>query len=200
MTWLLSVKERVDGMTVRIAGICGSLRKASYNAGLLRAAAERAPEGMEVEILDISGFPLFNADLMGDAYPAAVTAVVDRVRELDGILIASPEYNYGVSGVLKNAVDWISRPPASSPLFGKPVAFMGASTGYAGTLRAQLAYRQEWHFFRAPVFSLAEMILPFATTACDESGNPTHPDVLERLDRYLAALAPWFEAQEQAKE
>lgn len=186
-------------MTVRIAGICGSLRKASYNAGLLRVAARRAPQGMEIEILDISEFPLFNADLTGDSYPAAVTAVEERVRALDGILFSSPEYNYGVSGVLKNAIDWISRPPQSSPLFGKPVAFMGASTGYAGTLRAQMAYRQEWHFFRAPVFSQAEMILPFAASACDEDGTPTHPDVLERLDHYLEALAPWFEAQRQAK-
>ena len=186
-------------MTVRIAGICGSLRKASYNAGLLRAAVERAPEGLEIEVLDISGFPLFNADLTGDTYPEVVSAVGDRVRELDGILFSSPEYNYGVSGVLKNAIDWISRPPATSPLFGKPVAFMGASTGYAGTLRGQLAYRQEWHFFRAPVFSQAEMILPFAAAACDEDGDPTHPDVLERLDRYLAALAPWVEAQKRAK-
>jgi chromate reductase len=186
-------------VSVRIAGICGSLRRASYNAGLLRVAAQRAPEGMEIEILDISGFPLYNGDVEAEAYPDAVRVVRDRVRELDGILFSSPEYNYGVSGVLKNAIDWVSRPPASSPLFGKPVAFMGASTGYAGTLRGQMAYRQEWHFFRAPVFSQAEMILPFAATACDEAGNPTHPQVLERLDTFLAALAPWFEMQKQAK-
>lgn len=184
-------------MTVRIAGICGSLRRASYNAGLLRVAVERAPEGMEIEVLDISGFPLYNSDVEAAAYPEAVHVVRERIRELDGILLSSPEYNYGVSGVLKNAIDWISRPPATSPLLRKPVAFMGASTGYGGTLRGQMAYRQEWHFFRAPVFSEVEMILPFATTACDGDGNPTHPDVLERLDRYLAALAPWLEAQRQ---
>ncbi len=176
---------------MRIAALCGSLRTGSYNQALLEAAIERgAAQGLEIVQAQIREFPLFNQDLEADPIPAVAEAK-RIIQSADAILLVSPEANYSVPGVLKNAVDWLSRPFRDPTLIGRPMAVIGASTGYMGTIRAQLAWRQMWHFFNAPVFSGAEFVLPMAASLIDEDGRLSDTATLERLDAYLAALAEW---------
>ncbi|NTU75415.1 MAG: NAD(P)H-dependent oxidoreductase [Anaerolineaceae bacterium] len=126
--------------SLHVLGISGSLRKGSYNTALLRAAGELLPDGMTLEICDLSSIPLYNEDMV-DPEPDAVKIFKSRIDAADAILIATPEYNYSISGVLKNALDWASRPPKTNPLVGKPLAIMGAG-GLMGTSRAQYHLRQ----------------------------------------------------------
>jgi chromate reductase len=126
---------------IRILGIAGSLRQASYNRGALRAAAELVPEGAELEIFDLEGIPGFNQDEEQNP-PEKVAELKRRIRESDAILFVTPEYNYSVPGVLKNAIDWASRPYGDSAWNGKPAAIMGASIGAIATARAQYHLRQ----------------------------------------------------------
>src|SRR5919201_6101022 len=119
--------------TMRILGIPGSLRAGSYNRQLLRAARELAPEPMEIELFELHDIPPYNGDVEAQGDPEPVAAFKDAIRHAHGLLIATPEYNRGIPGVLKNAIDWASRPPLGSPLAGKQVAIMGASTGRGGT-------------------------------------------------------------------
>ena len=127
----------------RILGIAGSLRRDSYNRALLRAATELVPAGMTIEIYERLGdIPQYNEDVRLAGRPEPVVDITEAVRAADGILIATPEYNYSIPGVLKNAIDWVSRPPQTSPLKNKPAAIMSASTGISGGMRAQLHLRQ----------------------------------------------------------
>jgi len=118
---------------MKLLGIAGSLREGSYNRSLLRAARELLPEGVELVECEIGGLPFYDGDVEAAGDPEPVVALKNAIRDADALLIATPEYNRGVPGVLKNAVDWASRPPLGSPLTGKHVALMGASTGRAGT-------------------------------------------------------------------
>src|SRR5262245_39739521 len=120
---------------LEVLGIAGSLRRESYNRGLLRAAQEMAPEGMTIRSFELDAIPLYNGDVEAAGDPAPVAQLKEAIRGADALLLATPEYNYGVPGVLKNAVDWASRPPAKSVLSGKPAAIMGASPGMGGTIR-----------------------------------------------------------------
>src|SRR5690606_18294913 len=113
----------------------GSLREGSYNRALLRAAAELAPEGMTIDTFDLRQVPLYNGDVEAAGDPPGVAALKQAIRDADGVLFATPEYNHGVPGVMKNAVDWASRPPRAAALQGKPVALIGASPGITGTAR-----------------------------------------------------------------
>jgi NAD(P)H-dependent FMN reductase len=127
----------------RIVGIAGSLRQASYNAALLRVAAERAPAGCEVELASIRGIPLYDADVEErDGIPEAVQALKERIAAAEGLLLVTPEYNNSIPGVLKNAIDWLSRPPKDIPrVFGdRPVAVMGATPGRGATTLSQVAW------------------------------------------------------------
>jgi chromate reductase len=138
------VSAHRDG-TVRALGIAGSLRESSYNRALLRAARELAPDGLEIEIFDnetLKRIPPYNEDIRAQGDPEPVRALKDGIREADALVIATPEYNHSIAGVLKNALDWASRPPDNTPLDGKPVAIMGASTGSFGTVRAQMHLRE----------------------------------------------------------
>jgi len=145
----------------RLIGISGSLRKGSYNTALLRAAAECAPPGTEVEVATCAGIPLYDADLEeAQGIPAAVAALKDRVAAADGLVIATPEYNHGIPGVLKNTIDWLSRPPADiGRVFGgKPVAILGATPGAGGSQNARtrsgyLFWVGEAPFRAGPVFA-----------------------------------------------
>ena len=174
--------------------MCGSLRTGSYNQALLEAARELAPaHGLEIVQVDISRFPLFSQDYEKAGFPDDILTAKDIVRSSECLLLVTPEHNFGVPGVLKNGVDWLSRPFGDPTLRGRPMALMGASTGYMGTIRAQLAWRQMWHFFKAPVFSGAEMTVAFAAKAVRD-GRLVDEMYLGVLGDYLEALHTWLEA------
>lgn len=148
--------------TIRIFAISGSLRSGSFNTALLRAAQELAPEGVALEVADLSEIPLYNEDVREKGYPPPVQVLRDGIRDADAVLIATPEYNYSIPGVLKNAIDWASRPP-EQPFNGKPVGIMGASPGRIGTARAQYHLRQCFVFLNATVLNKPEVMVGGAT-------------------------------------
>ena len=175
---------------LRVAAICGSRRAGSYNQKLLNNAIERAPAGLEIVQVAIRDFPFFDQDEESDP-PQAVLDAKSLIQTTSCVLLVSPEYDYGVPGYLKNAVDWLSRPFGDPTLVGRPMAVMGASTGHMGTIRGQLHWRQSWYFFRAPVFSEAEFTLPFSANAFDAEGR-LDAGSAERLDGFLATLLDWL--------
>ena len=132
------------GDALQILGFAGSLRRESFNRALLRAAQELAPADLSISVFDLTPIPSYNGDVEAAGDPEPVTAFKGALRQADGLLIATPEYNYSVPGVLKNAIDWASRPSGNSPLRGKPAMLMGATPGSSGTMRAQLALRQSF--------------------------------------------------------
>jgi chromate reductase, NAD(P)H dehydrogenase (quinone) len=139
---------------VRILGFAGSLRQGSYNRALLRAASELAPEDMLIEIFDLLQIPLYSADVEARGDPEPVAAFKQAIRQADAVLMVTPEYNHGVPGVMKNAVDWASRPARSAVLNAKPVAIIGASPGVTGTARGQSQLRQAFEFTNS--YAIAE--------------------------------------------
>ncbi len=173
--------------TVRVLGFSGSLRRGSYNTAALRAATQVVPEGMELEVFDLALIPLYNEDFVADPCEAVVR-FKERIAASDALLIASPEYNYSIPGVLKNAIDWASRPPDTSPLGGKPVAIMGASTGILGTARAQYHLRQVAVFTNMLLLNRPEVFITVAHTKFDEAGNLLDDDTRERIRHLLEAL------------
>lgn len=170
---------------LEVAGLAGSLRQGSYNRALLRAAAELASPGLHVTVHEIGGLPFYNADLDSATGPAAVAELRRAVQASDGLLIAMPEYNYGVPGVLKNAIDWLSRPPRASALDGKVAAILGAATGFGGTARGQLQLRQSFVFTNTLVLQQPEVFVAHAKEKFDESGNLADPKTLEILRIFL---------------
>jgi chromate reductase len=151
---------------IRAAAICGSKRRGSYNQSLLETLVERAPEGLEIIQVGIRDFPFFSQDDESNP-PRVVLDAKALIQSCDCVLLVSPEYDYGVPGYLKNAVDWLSRPFGDPTLFGRPMAVCGASSGRMGTIRGQLHWRQSWYFFKAPVFSEAELIDRYLSTLLD---------------------------------
>ncbi len=174
---------------MRVLGIAGSHRVGSYNAALLRVAREVAPIGMEIDEFDIRELPFYDGDVEAAGDPASVTAFKEAIRAADALLIATPEYNRGVPGVVKNAIDWASRPPLASPLVNKPVAVMGASTGRGGTARAQEQLRSALEYSRAAVLEQPEVLVPEAYMAFDEDGRLVDEATREDLSELLATLA-----------
>lgn len=178
---------------MRVSVLCGSLRTGSYNQALLDAAIVRGEaHGLEIVQGDISSFPLFSQDLEASGYPPQVDEVKRLIQSSECLLLVTPEHNYGVPGVLKNAIDLLSRPYGDPTLNGRRLALMGASTGYHGTLRAQMAWRQVWHFFKAPVFEGAELTLASARDAFDGEGRLVSDRSIDALEAYLVALAAWL--------
>jgi chromate reductase len=173
---------------MRVLGIAGSHRSGSYNAALLRAAREVAPIGMEIEEFDIRELPFYDGDVEAAGDPASVRSFKEAIRDADALLIATPEYNRGVPGVVKNAVDWASRPALASVLTGKPVAIMGASTGRGGTARAQEQLRSALEYSRANVLEQPELLVPEAYMAFDEAGRLVDEAVRDDLADLLVAL------------
>ena len=173
---------------MKVLGIAGSHRSGSYNRALLRAAREVAPIGMEIEDFDIRELPFYDGDVEAAGDPASVTAFKQAIRDADALLIATPEYNRGIPGVLKNAVDWASRPPFASPLVDKPVATMGASTGRGGTARAQEQLRGALEHSRARVLAQPEVLVPEAYMAFDGEGRLVDEGVRDDLAELLATL------------
>lgn len=176
---------------IHLVGLCGSLRKASFNRALLAAAAELLPTGVTLEVAEIGDFPLYNEDLERAAYPPAVTRVRAQIAAADAVLIATPEYNYGVPGVLKNAIDWISRPQKDAPWRGKALAIAGASPGGFGAVRGiyqmrQIAVSQDMHVLNRP-----EIMVSAAQTRFDEQGRLTDETTRKYLSDMLEALAEY---------
>ena len=180
-------------MAIRIAGICGSLRAASLNKGLLLAAVELAPAGMEISIYTRLGdIPPYNDDVFAKGDPEPVADLKKFIGASDALLIVTPEYNYGVPGVLKNAIDWASRPAGKTPLNRKPAALMGCSPGLGGTIRAQHALRQSFVFTDTHVMSQPEIKIPSAAPLFDSSGKLTDQNSRDHVKKFLEAFAVWI--------
>jgi chromate reductase len=179
--------------TLHVVGIAGSLRKASYNKALLRAAKELAPERLHIEIHEIAEIPLFNEDVEAAGVPLAVTALRQAIDAADGLLIATPEYNHGTPGVMKNTIDWLSRPPRKSVLDGKPTALMGASPGTTGTARGQSQLRQAFVFTNTPAMLQPEVLVGRAHERFDAEGRLTDEKVRSYLVMFLEHFAAWID-------
>ena len=175
---------------VRILGVAGSLRNESYNRAALRAATELVPEGATIETFELDGIPGFNQDDEQNP-PAKVTELKKRIREADAILIVTPEYNYSIPGVLKNAIDWASRPYGDSAWNGKPAAIMGASVGTIGTARAQYHLRQMMVFLNMFPINQPEVMIGNASERFDPEGNLTHDATKEFIRQLLQNLVEW---------
>ncbi len=172
---------------IKIVGIAGSLRKGSYNRGLLQAAVEGAPQHCQVEIVEIGDIPLYNQDLEA-SLPGSVARLKRQVREAHGVLIATAEYNYSFSGVLKNILDWGSRPYGDNSWEGKPVAIMGASPAIQGTSRAQYHLRQIFVTLNMRPLNRPELMVGQAPQCFDEAGRLIDPKIRERVVKLLEAL------------
>ena len=176
---------------LRFVGFAGSLRRASYNRGLIRAASEVAPNGLVVEVFDLADLPFFNQDIEDSGEPPSVVAFKEALTRADALLVATPEYNHGVPGVLKNAIDWASRPRLTSPLRDKAVAVLGASPGSGSTARAQAQLRDAFVFTGACVMPLPELLVGGAGSHFDADGNVTDAALRASLVELLDALAVW---------
>jgi chromate reductase, NAD(P)H dehydrogenase (quinone) len=174
----------------RILGIAGSLRKASTNRAALRAAAELAPEGTEIEIFELDAIPPFNQDDEAEP-PAAVAEFKRKIREADAILFVTPEYNYSISGVLKNAIDWASRPYGDSAWDGKPAAIMGVSGGNIATARAQYDLRKMMVFLNMFPINRPEVMIGNSADKFDASGTLTDEPTREFIAKLLQSLVDW---------
>lgn len=175
-----------------VLAFAGSLRKSSYNRALLRAAQEVVPAGMMVSIFDIGEVPLYNADIEEQGVPEPVARFKQAIQEADGVLIATPEYNHGVPGVTKNAIDWASRPPRQAPLNDKPVAILGASPGITGTARGQSQLRQAFEFTNSYCMPQPEILVYQAHTKFDAEGRLTDEKTREFLGKFLVAFGDWI--------
>lgn len=176
-----------------IVGIAGSLREESYNAALLRAARSAAPAALGIDIADIERIPLYNQDLdEDDLRPQPVEDLKSRIGRADGVLIASPEYNYGVPGVLKNAIDWVSRPGFASPFADKPVGIIGASAGKGGTMRAQEHLKLHLLGMGAEVYPHPGVAVSQAGQRFDDELQLEDDDTESFLTDYLDGFASWL--------
>jgi chromate reductase len=175
---------------IRILGISGSLRKGSFNTSALRAAAELCPDEAEVEICEIGNLPLFDQDFEQNI-PAAVKEFKEKVVAADAILFSTPEYNYSISGALKNAIDCGSRPYGHSAWEGKPAAIMGASGGAIGTARAQYDLRKMMVFLNMFPINKPEVMIGNAGSKFDAEGNLTDESTEQFIRQMLEALIAW---------
>ena len=180
-------------MAEHIVAFAGSLRRGSYNRALIRAAVELAPAGMTIEPIEIGGLPFYDADVESQGDPPAVAAFKAALFRADGLLIATPEHNAGLPGVLTNAIEWASRLPGRSPLAGKPIAVMGASPSQVGTARAQLHLRQILAHAHARVLPPPELLVASAhkrfdaeLRLVDETTRRVLGDLLKRFGRWIA--------------
>ena len=173
-----------------ILGFAGSLRQGSFNRAILNAAQEMIPAEAKLEIFDLAGIPLFNQDLENQPVER-VKEFKAAIRAADALLIATPEYNYSMPGVLKNALDIASRPYGDNALNGKPVAIMGASIGMIGTARAQYHLRQSCVFLNMHPLNLPEVMVPFAHEKIDGNGRLTDSETREKIAELVKALVIW---------
>ena len=179
-----------EGTSISVLGICGSLRAASYNMAALRTAIELKPPGMTIAVADISAFPLYNEDVRAQGFPPPVQTFRRQIAAADALLFVTPEYNYSIPGVLKNAIDWASRPP-DQPFAGKPVAIMGAAAGMAGTARAQYDLRRCCVFLDMHPLNKPEVLIGQAQTKFDTDGRLTDEAGRGFIRDLLVALEAW---------
>jgi chromate reductase, NAD(P)H dehydrogenase (quinone) len=175
---------------IRVLGICGSLRQASFNKAALRTAIKLAPPGMTIEEADISAIPPYDEDVYAKGFPPAVETLRGQIAEADALIFATPEYNFSIPGVLKNAIDWASRPP-NQPFARKPVAIIGASRGMFGTARAQYHLRQVCVFLDMHPINKPEVMIGAAQTKFDGNGNLTDEPTRGFIAAALVALRDW---------
>lgn len=180
---------------LKILGIAGSLREKSYNKSALRAAQQLVPADMEIEVFDLKGIPPFSEDEERNP-PERVADFKKKIREADAILFVTPEYNYSIPGVLKNAIDWASRPYGDSAWAGKTVAVMGASMGNLGSARAQYHLRQVFVFLNVHDMKQPEVMIGNASQKFDADGNLTDEPTREHLRKFLAAFATYIKNQQ----
>ena len=172
--------------TIHILGFTGSLRQKSYNMAALRTAQELVPPGAELEIATLGELPLFNQDMEHEK-PEPVRAFEEKIRAADALFIVTPEFNYSVPGVLKNAIDWVSWPYANAVITGKPTAIMGAG-GRVGTARAQLHLRQMLQYLDVPVLNKPEVFIQYAWEKFDHDGKLTDEATRDQIRALLEAL------------
>jgi chromate reductase, NAD(P)H dehydrogenase (quinone) len=177
-------------MSLHVIAFVGSLRAGSYNKLALRAAMELKPADMEIEDFDIAPITVYNEDVREKGYPPVVDEFREKIRKADALLMVTPEYNYSMPGVLKNAIDWASRPP-DQPFNGKPAAIMGASTGILGTARAQYHLRQTCVFLNMHPINKPEVLIAQAQNKFDASGRLTDETARKLIGELLANLAAW---------
>jgi chromate reductase len=175
---------------VKILGFVGSLRKGSYNKVLMRAALELLPKDATLEVFNLEGIPPFNQESERQP-PQVVKEFKAKIKKADALLIASPEYNYSIPGVLKNAIDWASRPYGDNAFEDKPVAIMSASTGRLGGARAQYHLRQSFIFLNMHSLNRPEVMMPFAQEHVDENGNLADETTRQLIRQLLEALVQW---------
>lgn len=179
-----------DAKGITVLGICGSLRTGSFNRSALRTAIELKPPGMTIETADIGAIPLYNEDVRVQGFPPPVETLRRQIAAADALLFVTPEYNYSMPGVLKNAIDWASRPP-DQPFAGKPVAIMGAAAGMAGTARAQYDLRRSCVFLDMYPLNKPEVFIGQAQTKFDASGRFTDEAGRGFIRDLLVALERW---------
>ncbi|MGB3608948.1 MAG: NADPH-dependent FMN reductase [Cellvibrio sp.] len=180
---------------MKLIAISGSLRKGSFSTALLRAAEQELPEGTAMELVSIADIPVYNEDLDGEDKPAAVTRLKEAVAAADGLLIATPEYNYSLPGGLKNALDWLSRPAFKSVLAHKPAAIMSVSKGPTGGVRAQAQLKQVLAAVLAETYPAPELMVPVAHEVFSDAGALTDEGVKTRLHRFITEYQAWIEAR-----
>jgi chromate reductase len=186
------------GGSIKILGFAGSLRKESYNRAALRAAVKLVPKGVQLDTFELDDIPPFNQDLEREL-PHAVRAFKAAVKAADAILIVTPEYNYSVPGVLKNAIDWASRPFGDNSWDGKTVGVMGASVGMLGTARAQYHLRQMFVFLNMFPLNQPEVMISHAKDKFDNEGNLPDQTAIQKIRELLETLAGWSRLLEKAR-
>ena len=178
--------------TLKVVAIAGSIRKGSYNRMLIEFSKSLAPEGMEIEHVHLDDIPLYNMDLEKE-FPVSVSALKEKIELADGILMAVPEHNYSFSGVLKNTIDWCSRPPGKGSWEDKPVVLQSAAGGWAGGVRAQLHLRQVLSYFPMRQMFFPEVCIGAAHTKFDNDGNLTDQHAVEQIRKQLAQFKTFIE-------
>ena len=184
-----AIDDRFVAM-VALLGICGSLRKSSVNQSLLDAIRDVLPPSARMSMFDDLDLPIFNSDLED---PPGIVRLKAAIAEADGVVFGVPEYNYSIPGGLKNALDWVSRPPESSPLRGKPVGIVGAASGMSGTIRAQTHLRQILLYSDSPCLSQPEVLIPRAHERFDAQGRLTDESTRKLLEKFGAAMVAFVE-------
>jgi chromate reductase len=172
---------------MHILGISGSLRQNSLNTAALQACSDLLPPGVTMSVFDLAPVPLYNEDVRTQGLPASVQQLREQIRAADALVIATPEYNYSMSGVLKNAIDWASRPP-EQPFDGKPIALIGATPGGLGTSRAQYHLRQVFVYLNGRLLNRPEVFISGAPSKFDASGKLTDAATADTLGKMLVAL------------